>query len=283
MMEAKNIGKQIAALRKERGVKQEELAQFVGVSIQAVSKWENGGVPDTELLPKIADFFSVSIDTLFGSSVINYNDLQSAIIQKIKAAPSDTKFNEAFSLCWAIERALYPTPMATDGLHPSIEDFENALTHWRDHYSCIITDQGYTGMGISSRLQYFLLVPETQDIDLSLGKLKYTELFSDLANPDFFNACISMYKRTNTRAFTLKLLMTTCNFTEEKATEILKLFGKYSLAFKTEVEDDDNLTTVYHFKPRQSFISLLIFAREMIRQPCLHLFSYAPRKKPYLK
>ena len=53
-MSVDTIGKQIASLRKEKGIKQEELANFVGVSIQAVSKWENGGVPDTELLPKIA-------------------------------------------------------------------------------------------------------------------------------------------------------------------------------------------------------------------------------------
>ena len=45
------IGKQIASLRKEKGIKQEELAKYVGVSTQAVSKWENGGGPDIELLP----------------------------------------------------------------------------------------------------------------------------------------------------------------------------------------------------------------------------------------
>lgn len=64
-MSVEIIGKQIASLRKEKGVKQEELAKYVGVSTQAVSKWENGGVPDVELIPKIADFFSVSIDNLF--------------------------------------------------------------------------------------------------------------------------------------------------------------------------------------------------------------------------
>ena len=56
-MGIETMGKRIAALRKERGVKQDELASFVGVSTQAVSKWENGGAPDIELLPKIADFF----------------------------------------------------------------------------------------------------------------------------------------------------------------------------------------------------------------------------------
>lgn len=43
------IGKQIASLRRDKGVKQETLANYVGVTAQAVSKWENGGVPDTEL------------------------------------------------------------------------------------------------------------------------------------------------------------------------------------------------------------------------------------------
>lgn len=37
------IGKQIASLRKRKGIKQEELAKYVGVSTQAVLKWENGG------------------------------------------------------------------------------------------------------------------------------------------------------------------------------------------------------------------------------------------------
>ena len=75
-MSIEMIGKQIASLRKEKGIKQEELAKYVGVSTQAVSKWENGGVPDIELLPKISDFFSVSIDSLFGRKITDYSDLR---------------------------------------------------------------------------------------------------------------------------------------------------------------------------------------------------------------
>ena len=89
------IGKQIAAMRKEKGVKQEELANYVGVSTQAVSKWENGGVPDTDLLPKIADFFGVSIDTLFGRSLTDCNDLPLAIINKIREAAPAERFKAA--------------------------------------------------------------------------------------------------------------------------------------------------------------------------------------------
>ncbi len=76
------IGRQIADMRMERGIRQEELAKYVGVSTQAVSKWENGGAPDIELLPKIADFFGVSTDFLFDRFITDYSDLQTVLTKK---------------------------------------------------------------------------------------------------------------------------------------------------------------------------------------------------------
>ena len=52
-----DIGKKIKNLRLEKNVKQEELAEYLGVSFQAVSKWETGAsVPDIALLPNLAVF-----------------------------------------------------------------------------------------------------------------------------------------------------------------------------------------------------------------------------------
>jgi len=52
--------------RKKIGLSQEELAQKLGVTFQAVSKWENAkAAPDIALLPNIADIFECSIDDLF--------------------------------------------------------------------------------------------------------------------------------------------------------------------------------------------------------------------------
>ena len=59
------IGKRIALLRKEKGLTQEELAQHMGVSPQAVSKWENDQTcPDISALPKLAKLLGVSVDEL---------------------------------------------------------------------------------------------------------------------------------------------------------------------------------------------------------------------------
>ncbi len=61
------IGNTIAALRKEKGMTQETLANALGVTNQAVSKWESEqSCPDIALLPGIADLFGVSLDHLFG-------------------------------------------------------------------------------------------------------------------------------------------------------------------------------------------------------------------------
>lgn len=62
------IGSNIAALRKEKGITQEELANALGVSAQAVSKWENNSsCPDVSLLAVIADYFGVTVDALLRS------------------------------------------------------------------------------------------------------------------------------------------------------------------------------------------------------------------------
>ena len=60
------IGKTIRALRAKKGVTQEQAAACLGVSCQAVSKWEtNASLPDVTLLPAIAAYFGVTIDELF--------------------------------------------------------------------------------------------------------------------------------------------------------------------------------------------------------------------------
>lgn len=62
---AMNIGNNISALRKKKGITQEELANELKVSSQAVSKWENNtSCPDISLLTQIADYFGVSVDDL---------------------------------------------------------------------------------------------------------------------------------------------------------------------------------------------------------------------------
>lgn len=67
---ATKIGEKIKVLRKAKNISQESLAKVLGVTFQAVSKWEtNITAPDVSLIPSIASFFGVSIDELFDYNV----------------------------------------------------------------------------------------------------------------------------------------------------------------------------------------------------------------------
>lgn len=100
IMKESNIAKNIATLRKKKSITQEQLASSLNVSPQAVSKWETETcLPDTQMLPWIADFFGVSIDYLFYGEDISYDDIYEKIFQKVAAHPQMSKqsYEEAFT------------------------------------------------------------------------------------------------------------------------------------------------------------------------------------------
>lgn len=92
------LAENLQLLRKQKGRTQEELAEIFGVSSQSVSKWELGiNCPDITLLPKIADYYRVSIDELLGykpMSSINsiYIDVKSLI------ESSENKIDDAYKI-----------------------------------------------------------------------------------------------------------------------------------------------------------------------------------------
>lgn len=66
------LNKNLTALRKAKGISQEELATRLGVVRQTVSKWERGySVPDAEMLIKLAEVFEVSVAELLGEGPVD--------------------------------------------------------------------------------------------------------------------------------------------------------------------------------------------------------------------
>lgn len=286
-MNVKNIGAVIYELRKTKAITQDELAKYVGVSAQAVSKWEKGGVPDTELLPKIADFFEVSIDKLFGRCDSNIN-ITSAIFEHIRKTKPDSeeRFKAIFELCWDIERSIFNFGGNVDAEiinGGKIKDYELMNKPDDQQYSSILSDHGFTRMGIANRLQYFLYVPEIKDKEKGLFEnINYTELFRELSDKDIFNSFLLLFKRDSKKAFTENLFVKELNVDLEKTKEIIRVLTKYHLIKKTQIELDDEIKDVYTFFPTPSFVSLLIFAKEIIEPPHSFAFYSEGRAKPYL-
>ena len=90
---ALNIGENIKRLRAEKGVTQEELAKYLNITYQSVSKWETEAAsPDTMLLPQIAVFFGVAIDDLFSLGDINHFERVDKILQQSGEELSESSF-----------------------------------------------------------------------------------------------------------------------------------------------------------------------------------------------
>ncbi len=80
MLNLEKIGNKITKLRKENHMKQNELAETLYVTHQAVSKWENGkSIPSIEILYDLTKLFNVSIDYLLDDSEILDSDYESQL------------------------------------------------------------------------------------------------------------------------------------------------------------------------------------------------------------
>lgn len=87
------VGEKIALLRKERNITQTQLAEYLFLAPQAVSRWEaGGGAPEITLLPRIAAFFGVSIDELFGLTSMERTE---ELVLKYSVLRDDSSFREA--------------------------------------------------------------------------------------------------------------------------------------------------------------------------------------------
>ena len=76
-MDQEKIGKFIAKLRKEKNMTQNELAESLGITDRAISKWENGrGMPDLSLLTPLCEILGVSINELLSGERLDKKDYQ---------------------------------------------------------------------------------------------------------------------------------------------------------------------------------------------------------------
>ena len=92
-----NIGAIIKSLRKEKKVTQEELAEYLHISSQAVSKWETGASsPDIDMLPKLAIFFGTSLDHLLDFDQSRVDAAVEALIAESGRGGNDPAKSEAF-------------------------------------------------------------------------------------------------------------------------------------------------------------------------------------------
>lgn len=279
-----NIGYIISTLRKERKLTQEELAKHVGVTVQAVSKWECGGNPDIELLPKIADFFNVSLDYLFNRDFKNVNNVNIDIARTINELPNNQRFGKIMDYCLAMQQGFVYDLYEKDYKIESFEEVSTETSDSRYMYSRVLYNEGIMLMRHGNSLSYFFAMPESQwGFTDKLGyKKEYVDFFSFLGNENTLKAVYLLYGQANA-IFTIELLIDNLKISKMEANMIIKQLEKYKIITRHYEKDTNELR--YHFQPNAAFVALLAIENEILDnlQGCFYSEIANYRSEQYLK
>ncbi|WEG14833.1 helix-turn-helix transcriptional regulator [Pullulanibacillus sp. KACC 23026] len=108
MLKDINIAKVISAKRNEKGITQDQLAEYIGVTKASVSKWETDkSYPDITLLPQLSSFFNISIDELIGYSPQMTKETIKKTYHHLASEFSHKTFNEVLIECRKLIKKYY--------------------------------------------------------------------------------------------------------------------------------------------------------------------------------
>ncbi len=275
------LGKKIKEYRVLKGITQEELGKLVGVTTQAVSKWERGGTPDAELLPDIAKVLGVSIDTLFGIKSNEESRLEDLIIEEISMLDKDIRFERAMALCYAVTMGLVGmNSFKNKAASEMLEKVDDELGH--EFYSTLLLDEGIIRGRLSKNGRYFFMMPEPkvgyrfliEDVE-ALSKT-----FELLADPDTLKIIIFMYQRVRYKQISVHLISESVGVPQEKVEQIMERFCEMEFAHCSEVETSDGEFKAYFLHKEAAVIPLLCFIRELRIKNVAQFLSLQIREKP---
>lgn len=282
------IGEQIAKYRKLKGYTQEQLGESVGVSGQAVSKWENGGVPDTYLLPAISKVLGVSVDVLFGieKKITDYsqdeilNDLFNYCLHKTNCKDDKIDFFEfLFETVWTLQCAYFGNENRI-----KLNDVIEKNSGNEQVTSQIINDEGTTYLSLVEKFPLFCAIYDTPEISKKLlSEKNFAEFFSLLASEDGMKAVIFTQTSSETSQYTADMMAKKIGITTERFLEIEPLLVKYGLLNEDSLTLDDRIIKVYHKWSNPEIRPLFMMAYQFINaRQCYYNFT-CNRTKPYFE
>lgn len=250
-------------IRKSKGVTQEQLAEAVGVTPQAVSKWEMNGFPDTPLLPLIADFLGVTVDRLFGREK-EETDIRDRVVKHISALPEEERLQFGMDICRAIA-------IATGMLIPEyvpvsksrFSDTENNI------YSQIETDYGCIQARLNANLQYFVMMPEPKEgcDKILCYNQRYVDFFKFLSKPNVLKTLYFLNGKGKNVYFTADAISKELGISLKEAESIIEEMAELKLANGAVLSYEQGEKKIYRFVAGLNFLFLMAFSHTMLNLP----------------
>ena len=285
------IGKHIARYRKEQGIKQEELARQIGVSPQAVSKWENGGAPDTALLPEIARVLGVSIDALFGMETQAENWRKYAV-EEFRQLEEADRIEQICRFMWELQKNL------SNG--EGMRSFANGLDYVEDEkdgiydpkqigHATLCSDWGLMSANVMESFHYSLVMPEPKRGfgSVLLSDEEYKELFQTLGRPGRMKVLLWMYTQkgvvTRKSAVSLESVAKHTGLSQDVVLGAVSDLCRLKLMQSIQVEIDGRSQMLYWGTGGSSLLPALYFCREMLLETQSTYMGMLIREEPLFR
>ena len=275
-----SLSQNIRKYRLEKDLTQEQLACLLGVSAQAVSKWETSETyPDGALLVPLANVLGVSLDVLFENRVYSMEDISERVQRLIKDTPREKRFHLVRDLCWQMEKGLFIFSEQKEHVE---KYFPDEICNQKQS-SYILNDYGFTHVS-NGRAPFFSVFPEYEDSfsDVIENGEKIREIFEAFSSPEAMRVVLFIHKQKEDYIFEAEVLARVCEMELPQTKDILNALIKWHLVSFEIIEIDGEKRVLYHTEPSHKIIALFLLANELNYRGSYCLQAHI-RKKPFLK
>ena len=275
-----SLSQNIRKYRLEKDLTQEQLASLLGVSAQAVSKWETSETyPDGALLVSIAETLGVSLDVLFDHRMHSMEDVSERMQRLIRDTPREKRIHLVRDLCWQMEKGLFFFPEEKE----FVEKYSPDEICKQKQSSYVLGDYGFTHIS-NGRAPFFSVFPEYGEgfSDVIGDGEEIRKLFEALSSPEAMRVLLFIHKQKSDYIFEAEVLARVCKIEVPLAKDILHRLMNWNLVSFERIDIDGQQRVLYHTCPSHKIIALLLFAHELSYRGsyCLQAEN---RNKPFLK
>ena len=250
-MDTNGTGKKIASLRKENNITQDALAEQIGVTAQAVSKWENGwNLPDFDNLMKISEILNVPYTVLIDDSN-NKNSFEyrsklfseDAMFTKIKTVAQLENFSQTLtSLSYMREKH--------EGQFRKKSKFSNVRVKYINHPLMMACHAYAMGIKDDEILSAILLHDVVEDTDAALEELPISQEVKDIVNLVTFKILLGMTKEESKQVYY-------DNIAKNKKAIIVKIIDRCNNVSTMAMSFDKNKMADYIVETEKYIIPLI--------------------------
>lgn len=255
----KKFSQCLTKYRKKCGLTQSQLALKLNVTPQAVSKWENGSLPDSEFLPKLAEVLGVSIDSLFGiKREQEMPELEDLIFDCIHQTPAKERPDLMMRLFHAMLSA-YQDFRRTRNKYP--EKLELVT------YDELKTDYEMSIARLNDDMKFFcyMKIPENGVNSYTEASTEVVRLFQTLADKDAIHVIHYLASRRRNRMFSLEVISQRLELPMEKIKKVIDRLDRFGLVWRVSAELPDASPIVYGYTNNTLLIYMLIIAQAICK------------------